>query len=106
MNSQKPSGRDKIPAHLLKEITLNYLQPARCYFKHPSLSEISVGWHHGFRTLLFKKGDRCNTEICWPISLTSINSELLEYIMYGAVIEHFERLKILNNAQHGFLKCR
>ena len=68
--------------------------------------EIPVDWRHGFVTPLFKKGDQSKAKNYPPISRTSVTSKLLEHIIYGAVMDHLERLSILSDTQHGFRKCR
>jgi uncharacterized membrane protein len=41
-----------------------------------------------------------------PVSLTSIACKVMEHIVHSSVMGHFDRNKILTNAQHGFCKKR
>ena len=39
-----------------------------------------------------------------PVSLTSITCKILEHIVHSNIMDHFDKNKILTNAQHGFHK--
>ena len=107
INVHEATGPDKIPAHLLKEISIQLSSAYTLLFQTSvTQGEIPVDWCHGFVTPLFKKGDRSKAENYRPISLTSITSKLLEHIIYRAMMDHLERLNILNDALHGFHKRR
>ena len=41
-----------------------------------------------------------------PVSLTSITCKILEHIVHSNIMDHFDKNKILTNAQHGFRKKR
>ena len=49
-----------------------------------------------------KKGDRANPESYRPISLTFICCKILEHTISSQVMDHFSKLNILSDAEHGF----
>jgi hypothetical protein len=51
---------------------------------------------------LFKKDERHLASNNRPVSLTSITCKVMEHIVHSSVMGHFDRNKILTNAQHGF----
>ena len=55
---------------------------------------------------LFKKGDKSKAENYRPISLTSITCKVLEHVVFSNIMSHFDKFKILDDAQHGFRKNR
>ena len=55
-------------------------------------------------TQLFKKGDRSSASNYRPISLTSVCSKIMEYILYTQIMHHVAKFDILHDSQHGFRK--
>ena len=55
---------------------------------------------------LFKKGDKSKAENYRPISLTSITCKVLEHVVFSNIMSHFDKFKVLDDAQHGFRKNR
>ena len=55
---------------------------------------------------LFKKGDKSKAENYRPISLTSITCKVLERVVFSNIMSHFDKFKVLDDAQHGFRKNR
>ena len=54
--------------------------------------------------MLFKKDERHLASNYRPVSLTSITCKILEHIVHSNIVDHFDKNKILTNAQHGFRK--
>ena len=51
---------------------------------------------------IYKKGDKHKASNYRPVSLTSIACKVLEHIVHSAIMDHYERNKILADEQHGF----
>ena len=63
-------------------------------------------WKCANVTPIHKKGDRTDPNNYRPVSLTSQVCKVMESIIRDRIVEHLERLNLLNNAQHGFRNGR
>ena len=81
INPHKPSGPDKIPAHVLKETT-PVIAPMLTYLFQHSLNT-SEEWKQAYSyvTPIFKKGNKADPKNYWPVPLTSITSKRMEHTL-------------------------
>lgn len=103
INPGKSHGPDNLPAHFLKEVSLD-IAPALTLIFQASLDQgtLSEVWRQAIVVSVFKKGrhtDPCNYR---PISLTCICTKILEHIVYSSISKHLQRHAVLCDAQHGF----
>ena len=107
INPHKATGPDNIPACLLKELA-DSLGPMLTILYQASLDSgiLPTIWKAATVAPIFKKGDRNNPSNYRPISLTGICCKLLEHIIHGSMMHHFDFCNILTDFQHGFRKAR
>ena len=107
MKDSKSPGVDGIPPKLLKEIVEQISAPLTKLF-NLSLEEGTVPseWKEANITPLFKKRSRNKSENYRPVSLTSVVCKLLEKLIRDHMVEFHLKHKLINTAQHGFLKAR
>ena len=105
LNPKKANGPDQLPIRILKE-TANEIVPILHVIFMASLQQGAVpkDWRSANVVPAFKKGNRLSAENYRPISLTSICSKVLEYIIYKRIMAHCEKHNILVDYQHGFRK--
>lgn len=107
LNPYKAMGPDGISPRILKELSIE-LAPALTTIFQSSVSSGSVpsDWRDAHVTPIFKKGEQYNPANYRPISLTCVSCKLLEHIVVGAVMSHFDTNHVLNDNQHGFRRGR
>ena len=103
INPGKSHGPDNLPAHFLKEVSLE-IAPVLTLIFQASLDQGTLPevWRQAIIVSVFKKGrctDPCNYR---PISLTCICTKILEHIVYSSISKHLQRHAVLCDAQHGF----
>jgi hypothetical protein len=98
-------GPDSIPSFILKAAA-DQLLPILTELYQTSLNTAVVpqNWKDAHVVLLFKKDERHLASNYRPVSLISITCKVIEHIVHSSVMGHFDRNKILTNAQHGFRK--
>ena len=103
LKPNKAPRPDKIPVHLLKELTYE-LAPvlAVLYSANLEKSCLPTEWKNANVVPIFKKNDRSCPLNYRPVSLTSICCKLLEHIIYSNIFEHLDKYNILGSHQHGF----
>ena len=107
IKENKATGPDGIPGKLLKECAKELADVYTVLFQASlDQGEVPTDWKAACIVPLFKKGDRCKAENYRPVSLTSISSKLLEHIIHSNIMEHIEKFKYLDDAQHGFRQKR
>ena len=89
INPGKSHGPDNLPAHFLKEVSLEIAAALTLIFQ-VSLDQgtLPVIWRQAIVVPVFKKGrctDPCNYR---PISLTCICTKILEHIVYSSISKH------------------
>jgi len=107
VKENKATGPDGIPGKLLKTCAHELADVYRLLFQ-ASLDQGTVpdDWKDASVVPLFKKGDRTKAVNYRPVSLTSISSKLLEHVVHSSIMDHFDKHKFLNDAQHGFRQKR
>jgi hypothetical protein len=99
----KSSGPDGIPNRILKECADELAEGLTCIFqKSVDSGCLPEDWTNANVAPVFKKGDRHAPENYRPVSLTSVTCKLLERIIYGHIMSHLQRYKILTTLNHGF----
>ena len=68
--------------------------------------DVPPNWRDANISPVLKKGSPDDPANYRLISLTSIDSKLLEHIVHKAVMDHLDHLHLLSNVQHGFRKER
>ena len=107
LNPNKAIGPDKIPGHFLKFFSDDLADIYQVLFQ-ASLDQgvLPADWKSANIVPLFKKGNKYLSENYRHISLTSLICKILKYVVFSNCIAHFERYKVLDNAQYGFRKNR
>jgi hypothetical protein len=102
-NSHKTTGPDQIPTRLLHDFA-DELAPTLISIFQKSLDtgEIPNDWRESSIVPLYKKGDRRNASNYRAVSLTSVSCKILEHVIHSQIMDHFDRLGILTDKQHGF----
>ena len=103
INPGKSHGPDNLPAHFLKEVSLEIVAAFTLIFQ-ASLDQgtLPVVWRQAIVVPIFKKG-RCTYPCNYrPISLICICTKILEHIVYSSIFKHLQRHAVLCDAQHGF----
>ena len=99
----KATGPDNIPCRILKT-NANALAPVLQVIFSQTLQTgyLPLDWLLANVTAIFKSGDRTSPSNYRPISLTSVPCKIFEHIIHRHIMDHFDRLNILTDAQHGF----
>ena len=99
----KATGPDNIPCRILKA-NASVLAPILQVIFSQTLQtgNLPQDWLLANVTPIFKSGDRTLPSNYRPISITSVPCKILEHIIHRHIMDHFERQKILTDAQHGF----
>jgi hypothetical protein len=107
LKPHKAIGPDSIPSCILKAAA-DQLAPILTELYQTSLNTgvVPQDWKDAHVVPLFKKDERHLASNYRPVSLTSITCKVMEHIVHCSVMCHFDRNKILTNAQHGFRKKR
>ena len=108
LKPHKATGPDSIPSFILKAAA-DQLAPILTELYQTSLNTAGVvpqNWKDAHVVPLFKKDERHLASNYRPVSLISITCKVIEHIVHSSVMGHFDRNKILTNAQHGFRKKR
>ena len=107
LKTNKATGPDEIPAFILKEAATQVAPAlARLFQLSLNIGQVPNDWKEASVVPLFKKGDRHQASNYRPVSLTSIACKLLEHIIHGNIMQHFDQHSILKDNQHGFRKRR
>ena len=106
-NIHKATGPDSIPSFILKSAA-DQLAPILTDIFQTSINtgEVPQEWGDANIVPLFKKDERHLASNYRPVSLTCITCKILEHIVHSNIMDHFDKNKILTNAQHGFRKKR
>ena len=99
LKDNKSPGADGISPRLLKEIVDDISVPLAIAF-NLSIQDgiVPREWKNANIIPIFKKGSRCKTENCRPVSLTSVIYKLLESLLRDHMVD------FLNQTQHVFKK--
>lgn len=99
----KATGPDEIPAFILKH-SAESLAPYLTWMYQLSLDQgqIPDEWRRANIVPIYKKGEKYQPSNYRPVSLTSIACKLLEHVVHGTVMDHFDQHNILCDEQHGF----
>ena len=101
LNPSKAQGPDGIPPWLLNTYATQLAPILHNIFQlSVDSSQVPEAWKNA--TAIFKKGCRTEAANYRPISLTSVASKLLIFIIHSHVIKHLELHNILTDSQHGF----
>lgn len=97
----KAKGPYAIPRRLLKTLS-DEIVDIFCMIFQASLDQ----GKKGFKSSVFKKGDRHKPANYRPVSLTSVCCKILEHIVHSHVMGHLDSNQLLSDAQHVFRKKR
>nr|VZI28074.1 unnamed protein product [Spirometra erinaceieuropaei] len=101
------SGRDAIPAKLLKELAPETSTPLALIFQTSFLTGcLPSDCKSATITPLFKGGSRASANNYRPVSFTSICCKIMEKIIEKALMQFLEQHHLLSDAQHGFRRDR
>ncbi len=104
VNSQSSAGPDGYPGKFWHSLHSTLASPLSIIFNMSFITGcLPSCWKHSVITPVFKKGDPTSPSNYRPISLTSIACKVMESAVRDALLAHFERNKLLNPDQHGFL---
>ena len=67
---------------------------------------VPADWREALIVSLNKKGSKHLSSNYRPVSLTTVACKVLEHIVHGNIMRHFDQLNILTDKQHGFRKRR
>ena len=103
----KSHGPDNLPAHFLKEVSLE-IAPALTLIFQASLDQGTLPevWRQAIVVPVFKKGRHTDPCKYRPITLTCICTKILEHVVYSSISKHLQRHAILCDEQHGFRQNR
>ena len=107
LDPHKAVGPDNVPGIFLKKCAADMAHIYSFLFQ-ASLDQgvVPPDWKTANVVPLFKKGDKSKAENYRPISLTSITCKVLEHVVFSNIMSHFDKFKVLDDAQHGFRKNR
>ena len=107
IKAHKATGPDAIPTRLLKEAA-DQLVPilTTIYRAYIQLATVPEEWKKANVVPLFKKGYHSAASNYRPVSLTLIDSKVMEHIVSSQVIRRLDINDVLHDAQHGFRKRR
>ena len=103
LDTSKSTGPDKIPALILKTLSLEISLPLTIIY-NKSLEEgtLPKDWKVAEVTGIFKKGSKSDPGNYRPVSLTSIICKVLESFVKNSIQEYMETNKFFTDCQHGF----
>ena len=103
LKPQKASGPDRIPNHVLKELS-DVLSPVLSAVFNQSVTagEIPLKWKHALVAPVYKKEDKHLASNYRPVSLTVVCCKLLEHCVCNHILQHLEDHNLLTSLQHGF----
>ena len=95
------TGPDSIPSFIFKAAA-DQLAPilTELYQKSLNTGAVPQDWKDAHVVPLFKKDERHLASNYRPVSLTLITCKIMEHIVHSSVMGHFDRHKILTNAQN------
>lgn len=104
LKDKKSSGFDEISTNLIKSCAEQIASPL-CYIINNSFKEGIFPTNLKLAVVkpLYKKGDPTMPESYRPISLLSSFSKIFEKAMCVRLVSFFEKFKLINERQHGFL---
>ena len=107
LNIHKATGPDHIPTRLLHDFA-DELAPIMTNIFQKSLDSGAIpdDWREAAIVPIFKKGDRHQASNYRPVSLTSVSCKVLEHVIHSQIMDHYDRLGILTDKQHGFRSRR
>ena len=107
LNIHKATGPDHIPTRLLHDFA-DELAPTLTHIFQKSLDSGAIpdDWREAAIVPIFKKGDRHQASNYRPVSLTSVSCKVLEHVIHSQIMDHYDRLGILTDKQHGFRSRR
>ena len=107
LQTHKAPGPDGVTARVLKNCSHSIAPVLQKLFqKSISTGSLPLDWRYANITPIYKKNDKSEPSNYRPVSLTSIICKLLEHIIHGHIMKHFEKFDILADQQHGFRKGR
>ena len=96
-------GPDQIHPRVLKQLATAVAPILRVIFnKSLHFGELPEDWRKANVAPIFKKSKRYTAENFRPISLTCIESNIMEHIVTKHIMKHLECNNILYKLQHGF----
>ena len=105
--TNKASGPDAIPPWFLKEHAAEIAPILANIFQDSTESGTAPSrWKSANVCGVFKKGKKSDSSNYRPISLTCIAFKILEHIVHGHAMKHFEHYNVLTDCQHGFRSKR
>lgn len=94
-------------AYALKECARSICHPLlRIYKQSIESSDVPSKWKLANITALPKGGDKLEPGNYRPVSLTSIPCKILEGILRDKIMNHLIQNRLINEAQHGFVKSK
>ena len=107
LNIHKATGPDHIPTRLLHDFA-DELAPTLTHIFQKSLDSGAIpdDWREAAIVPIFKKGDGHQASNYRPVSLTSVSCKVLEHVIHSQIMDHYYRLGILTDKQHGFRSRR
>ena len=97
------TGPDSIPSFIFKAAADQLARIlTELYQTSLNTGAVPQDWKDAHVVPLFKKDERHLASNYIPVSLTLITCKIMEHIVHSSVMGHFDRHKILTNAQHGF----
>ncbi len=108
LKSNKPSGRDGLPARFFKACAQN-IAPPLTYLINEMLKtgEFPNALKTAIVTPIYKKkGEKNDVKSYRPISILPTTAKIIDSILYRKLIRHFEQNELLMDEQHGYRKSR
>ncbi|CAM4409078.1 unnamed protein product, partial [Caretta caretta] len=97
-------GPDALHLRVLKELVDVIAEPLAIIFENSWRSgELPDDWKK-YVEPIFKKGKEEDAGNYRPVSLTSVPGKIMEQVLKGSILKHFEERKVIRNSQHGFTK--
>ena len=108
LDPHKAPGPDKIATFILKECAEELATPLAYIFESSlRTGEVPIEWRIADIIAIYKKkGDRTRAKNYRPVSLTSVVCKVLEKIIKKQMLEHLDRIGLLQYEQHGFREGR
>jgi hypothetical protein len=107
LNIHKATGPDQIPTRFLHDFADELAPTLTSIFqKALDTGEIPYDWREASTVPLYKKDDRHNAANSRAVFLTSASCKILEHVIHSQVMDHYDRLGIPTDKQHGFRSRR